>query len=102
VRWERIYVYPGCAPLSIASMKLAAPDGSLLEVTRGGIGMRLALSVAEVALVFRSTGYFLRVGGWLVPLPMLLTPARCTSSSASSSPARPWSARSTGRRRRCA
>jgi hypothetical protein len=78
VRWERIYSYPGRAPLSIVSMKLAAPDGSLLEVTRGGFGMRLALAVEGRALVFRSTSYFFRIGAWLAPLPDLMTPGRCT------------------------
>jgi uncharacterized protein DUF4166 len=78
VRWERIYAYSGRAPLSIVSMKLVAPDGSLLEVTRGGIGMRLALGVEAGALVFRSNSYFWRIGPWLAPLPDLLTPGRCT------------------------
>ena len=78
VCWERVYAYPGREPLSIVSMKLAAPDGSLLEVTRGGVGMRLSLGVETGALVFRSLGYFWRIGPWLAPLPALLTPGRCT------------------------
>jgi hypothetical protein len=78
VRWERVYAYPGRTPLSIVSMKLAAPDGSLLEVTRGGVGMRLSLGVEAGGLVFRSRGYFWRIGPWLAPLPALLTPGRCT------------------------
>jgi hypothetical protein len=78
VRWERIFAYSGRAPLSIVSLKLAAPDGALLELTRGGIGMRLALGVEAGALVFRSAGYFLRIGAWLAPLPDLATPGRCT------------------------
>ena len=78
VRWERIYAYPGRAPLSIVSMKLVAPDGALLEVTRGGVGMRLTLAVEDGALVFRSTSYFWRIGRRLSPLPDLFTPGRCT------------------------
>ena len=78
VRWERIYAYPGRAPLSIVSMKLATEDGALLEATRGGIGMRLTIAVEAGALVFRSASYFWRIGPWLVPLPSLLTPGRCT------------------------
>ena len=103
VRWERIYAYPGRAPLSIVSMKLVAADGSLLEVTRGGIGMRLTLGVEAGALAFRSNRYFWRIGRWLAPLPLLLTPGRCTVvhrdlgggrfrfslASATRSPARP-------------
>ena len=78
VHWERIYAYPGRAPLSIVSMKLVTPDGALLEVTRGGIGMRLTLGVEAGALTFRSSSYFWRIGRWLAPLPLLLTPGRCT------------------------
>ncbi|HEY1750992.1 MAG TPA: DUF4166 domain-containing protein [Caulobacteraceae bacterium] len=78
VRWTRTYAYPGRAPLSIVSMKLAARDGSLLEVTRGGLGMRLALGVEAGALVFRSTSYFWRLGPWLLPIPDVLTPGRAT------------------------
>lgn len=78
VRWERVYAYQGRAPLSIVSMKLLAADGSLLEVTRGGVGMRLTLSVEDGALVFRSLSYFWRLGAWLAPLPDLMTPGRCT------------------------
>ena len=87
VCWERIYAYPGRAPLSIVSTKLVTPDGALLEVTRGGIGMRLALGVEDGALTFRSTGYFWRIGAWLAPLPLLLTPGRCTVATAISAPA---------------
>jgi len=76
IRWERTYAFPGRAPLTIASFKLAARDGGLLEVTGGGLGMRLAVSVEAGALVFRSTAYFWRIGRWLAPIPSLLTPGR--------------------------
>jgi|HubBroStandDraft_1064217.scaffolds.fasta_scaffold03930_6 hypothetical protein len=78
VRWERIYAYPGRRPLSIVSLKLADHDGSLLEVTRAGIGMRLALSVEAGALCFRSRCYYWRIGPWKTPLPEWLTPGRAT------------------------
>jgi hypothetical protein len=76
ILWRRTYAFPGRAPLTIASFKLAAKDGALLEVTRGGLGMRLAVSVEDGALSFRSTGYFWRVGPWLAPIPAMLTPGR--------------------------
>ena len=76
IRWQRTYGFPDRAPLTIASFKLAARDGSLLEVTNGGLGMRLAVSVEAGALVFRSTAYFWRIGPWLAPIPGLLTPGR--------------------------
>ena len=76
IRWERTYAFECRAPLTIASFKLADRDGSLLEVTNGGLGMRLAVSIEAGALVFRSTGYFWRLGAWLTPIPALLTPGR--------------------------
>jgi hypothetical protein len=76
IRWARTYGFAGRGPLTVASFKLAAPDGSLLEVTRGGLGMRLAVAAEDGALVFRSTGYVWRLGRWLLPVPALLTPGR--------------------------
>jgi hypothetical protein len=74
--WERTYDFADRAPLTIASFKLAARDGALLEVTKGGLGMRLAVSVEAGALVFHSTAYFWRIGAWLAPIPAPLTPGR--------------------------
>jgi uncharacterized protein DUF4166 len=78
VLWRRDLAYPGRAPLTIASRKTLARDGALLEITRGGLGMRLALSVEAGALVFRSTSYFLRLGGFCLPVPAWLTPGQAT------------------------
>jgi hypothetical protein len=76
VLWERTYAYPGRRVLTIASRKEAGPGGALLEITRGGLGMRLALTVEDAALVFRSTHYFLRLGAVSLPIPLWLTPGR--------------------------
>jgi len=76
IRWQRTYAFPGRPAVTIASFKLAARDGSLLEVTQGGLGMRLVASVEDRALVFRTTGYVWRVGRWLLPIPDVLTPGR--------------------------
>jgi hypothetical protein len=76
VLWERRYAYLGRRALTIASRKEVGADGALLEITRGGLGMRLALSLEDGALVFRSTHYFLRLGAVSVPIPLWLTPGR--------------------------
>jgi hypothetical protein len=76
IRWQRTYVFPHRPAVTIASFKLAAPDRSLLEVTQGGLGMRLLASVEDRALVFRTTGYVWRLGRRLIPIPDLLTPGR--------------------------
>jgi hypothetical protein len=76
VLWGRTYAYPGRRALTIASRKEVGPGGALLEITRGGLGMRLALTVEDRALVFRSTRYFLRLGVLSLPIPLSLTPGR--------------------------
>jgi hypothetical protein len=76
ILWERTYAYPGRRRLTVASRKETAPDGSLLEITRGGLGMRLAVTVEAGALTFRSTAYFWRLGAFHLPIPLLLTPGR--------------------------
>jgi hypothetical protein len=76
IHWDRAYAYPGRPTLTIASRKEAAPDGRLLEITRGGLGMRLAVSIEAGALFFRSTAYFWRVADLDLPIPLMLTPGR--------------------------
>lgn len=76
ITWARLYRFPGHAPASVSSRKLMSPRGDLLEVVRGGLGMRLAVAEEDGALVFRSLGYIVRVGSWTIPLPALLTPGQ--------------------------
>jgi len=72
--WDRTYVFPGHAPMKVSSRKVADHAGRLTEVVRGGLGMTLALSVENHALHFRSSGYFLTLGEWRLPIPTFLTP----------------------------
>lgn len=71
--WDRLYAFPGRAPVLVSSRKTLDRTG-LVEVVRCGLGMRLALSVEDGALHFRSRRYVWRVGPWTVPAPLLLTP----------------------------
>jgi Domain of unknown function (DUF4166) len=80
VVWERwLDLGHGRPPVLIRSTKRLGADGALLECVEGGLGMVLALSEEDGALVFESRRYFLALGGgaWRVPLPTLLTPGRC-------------------------
>ena len=61
----------------VRSVKSAGPGGSVLERTDGGLGMVLALSVEDGALVFTSRSFFFAAGSWRLPIPALLTPGRC-------------------------
>ncbi len=72
--WDRVYSFEGRAAVTVTSRKVLSPSGDLLEVVRGGLGMRLAVSEEGEALVFRSTGYILQLGPWTLPIPALLTP----------------------------
>lgn len=74
--WDRTYEFEGRRPITVSSEKATARDGGLLEVAQGGLGMRLKASVEEGALVFRSLGYFWRLGALSLPIPLLLTPGR--------------------------
>ncbi len=71
--WERLYRFPGRAPVRCVSVKRATAEG-LIECVGRGVGMWLALSVENGALHFRSTGYFWRCGRMLLRLPLWLTP----------------------------
>jgi hypothetical protein len=72
--WDRTYRFPGRPPLPVTSSKALDGEGQLMEVVRGGLGMRLALSVEDHALHFRSVGYFVTLGAVRLPIPDLLTP----------------------------
>lgn len=71
--WDRTYRFAGC-DLRIASTKRVDAAGRLMEVVKGGLGMRLACTVEDRVLHFRSTGYFVELGPWTIDVPRLLTP----------------------------
>lgn len=74
--WDRIYKFADRPPVLVSSRKMAAPDGGLMEIAHGGLGMTLDVTEEAGALHFRSTGYFWRVLGLRLPIPPLLTPGR--------------------------
>jgi uncharacterized protein DUF4166 len=72
--WTRLYARPGRRPQVIHSTKRFAGPTGLEECVGGGVGMRLKVAVERRALVFRSVGFFVRLGRWTVSLPAWLTP----------------------------
>jgi len=74
--WTRIYHEDGALPQVIRSTKRFAGPTGLEECVGAGIGMALALSVEQRALVFRSTEYFWRCGRLRFRIPDCLTPGR--------------------------
>jgi len=72
--WDRLYHFPGRAPVRCVSVKKARAGDGLIECVGAGIGMWLKLSEHKGELHFRSTGYFWRRGRCQVRLPRWLTP----------------------------
>ncbi len=70
--WNRVFHFPGKRPFHFRShMEHDAGRGSeVVEYVRFGIGMRLAVSAEEGAVVFRDLGYVWRIGGLRIPLPL--------------------------------
>ena len=74
VVWDRWYGFDGRPESLVTSRKQLGRAGELLEVARGGLGMRSDVSVEGGALHFRGKGYVWVVGPLVIPLPTLLTP----------------------------
>lgn len=76
--WTRLYARPGGFPQTINSAKRFGGPTGLEEHVGGGLGMSLDVAVVDGRLVFSSRRYFLRLGGWRLPLPGFLTPGSLT------------------------
>ncbi len=74
--WTRLYYENGRVPQMICSTKRFAGPTGLEECVGAGIGMALAVSVEDRALVFRSTEYFWRMGALRLHIPDWLSPGR--------------------------
>jgi hypothetical protein len=76
--WTRQYGHHRGFPQLIQSTKRFAGPTGLEEYVGGGIGVALALTVRDGALMFISDHYFMNVGGWRMRLPRWITPGRLT------------------------
>jgi hypothetical protein len=74
--WTRIYTRAGRCPQTVHSAKRFRGPTGLEEYVGYGIGMALAVTVEDEALVFRSNHYFLALRRWRVRLPRLLEPGQ--------------------------
>jgi len=74
LNWDRLYHFPGRRPLLVTSRKQAGRPGELLEMARGGLGLRSEVTVENAALHFRGLGYVWTLGPLTLPIPTLLTP----------------------------
>lgn len=76
--WTRMYVRADGFPQVIHSAKRFAGPTGLEEHVGGGVGMALAVTVDEGALVFRSVFYFATVAGVRLRLPRWAEPGVLT------------------------
>ena len=76
--WTRICARSDGFPQVIHSSKRFAGPTGLEEYVGYGVSMALVISVEHEALLFRSVGYSLQIGGLRLPLPAWLTPGDLT------------------------
>lgn len=75
VEWRRHYAFAGHGE-RCSTTKRKGDDSSLLECVGRRFGMELALSEEQGALHFRSTRFFVALGGRRLTWPLLLSPGR--------------------------
>jgi hypothetical protein len=76
--WTRMYARRNGFPQVVHSAKRFAGATGLEEYVGLGVGMALTVHVERGALLFRSAGYFVQLGGWRLPLPRWITPGALT------------------------
>ena len=70
--WDRVFRFPGRKPYHFRSHMVANGPAEVIEFVRFGVGLRLAVTAEDGALVFRDLGYVWRIAGVDVPLPARL------------------------------
>ncbi len=76
--WTRMYARRSGFPQVVHSAKRFSGATGLEEYVGRGVGMALTVHVEDGALLFKSAGYFVQVGGRRVRLPRWLTPGALT------------------------
>lgn len=72
--WDRIYAFPGKAPVTVRSSKVLEGQSRMVERVGGGFGMWLRVYEQDRALHMVSQCYFLELFGRRFYLPDLLSP----------------------------
>lgn len=73
---NRKYRIPGREVIDFTSHMRQNHGGEVLEYVGFGLGMKLVVFEKEGNLHFRSDGYFLDLGWFMIPLPRVLTPGK--------------------------
>lgn len=69
VHWDRVFDFPGRKPFHFRSYMQPAGDNQVIEYVRFGVGLHLAVTAEDGALVFRDAGYVWRLFGHVIPIP---------------------------------
>jgi hypothetical protein len=67
--WYRTLVFPNKAPVIFKSRMEHIKDNEIIEYVRFGMGIRMAISENDEALIFKSIGYVWKIGGFKIPIP---------------------------------
>lgn len=67
--WYRTLVFPNKAPVIFKSRMEHIKDNEIIEYVRFGMGIRMAMSEKDGALIFKSIGYVWKIGGIKIPIP---------------------------------
>ncbi|VAW71058.1 hypothetical protein MNBD_GAMMA12-1139 [hydrothermal vent metagenome] len=70
LRWNRVFKFNSQKHYHFNSYMEIHCGNELIEFVRFGVGMKLALTVEDGALVFRSTGFVWKILGCKIPLPL--------------------------------
>lgn len=69
IHWDRVFRFDNSPPFHFKSFMQHVSGNEVIEFVRFGVGMRLAVTVENGALVFRSKGYVWKVFGMTIPIP---------------------------------
>lgn len=67
--WYRTLTFPNKAPVIFRSRMEYIKEDEIIEYVRFGMGIRMAMSEKDGALVFKSIGYVWKIGGIRIPIP---------------------------------
>lgn len=67
--WHRTLDFPNKSPLVFCSRMQHVKGNEIIEYVRYGMGIRMAMSVNNSSLLFKSQGYLWKIGKLAIPIP---------------------------------
>ena len=69
IYWDRVFMLNNSKPFHFRSYMQHVRGNEVIEFVKYGVGMRLAVTAEDGALVFRDKGYIWRIFNWDIPIP---------------------------------